>query len=36
MTDRCTDGHMEKVLLSHNLTMRGSDEASLTEFSPVV
>ena len=37
MTDRrtddgCTDERMEKMLLSHNLNMRGSDVASLVEF----
>ena len=32
--EACTDGKI--MLLSHNLTMRGSDVASLVEFSPVV
>ena len=34
MMDRCTDGctHRKIMLLLHNLTMRGSDVASLVEF----
>ena len=37
MTNRWTDdGRTEKKLLSHTLTMRGSDVASLVEFRPVV
>ena len=37
MTDRWTDdGRTEKMLLSHILTMRGSDVTSLDEFRPVV
>ena len=34
MTDRWTKGKI--MLLSHTLTMKGSDVASLVEFHPVV
>ena len=36
MTDRWMDAEKKIMLLSHNLTMRGSDVASLVEFCPVV
>ena len=40
MTDKWTDGRcmdsQKIILLSHTLTMRGSDVVSLVEFSPVV
>ena len=38
MDDRRTDErtHGKVMLLSHTLTMRGSDVASLVEFCPVV
>ena len=34
MNDRCIDGWMHRkiMLLLHNLTLRGSDVASLVEF----
>ena len=38
MDDGCIDEQMQGkiMLLSHTLTMRGSDVASLVEFCPVV
>ena len=39
MTDRWMDGrqrHEKTMLLSHTLTIRGSDVASLVEFHPAV